>query len=126
MQVPDPGKRRIGLGRARKNNRIRCEHGEAIEVQQDYIMGCVPVPVRDRSRPQLCICQEKSTYLITFLQGRATNVLHGVPNGATYEKSLEALEDRFGDQHLAAAYHSQLKGRIQGVRESWEKFAAAI
>jgi hypothetical protein len=32
--------------------------------------------------------QEKSTYLITTLQGRATDMLHGVPEGATYEKTL--------------------------------------
>jgi hypothetical protein len=40
---------------------------------------------------------EKSTYMITALQGRATDVLHGVPKGATYEKPLVALVDRFGD-----------------------------
>jgi hypothetical protein len=48
----------------------------------------------------------KSTYLITALQGRATDVLHGVPKCAIYEETLEALEDRFGDQHLAADYGS--------------------
>jgi hypothetical protein len=40
--------------------------------------------------------QEISTYLITALQGRAKDVLHRVPKGATYEETLE-------DQHLAAA-----------------------
>jgi hypothetical protein len=43
-------------------------------------------------------CLEKSTYLITALQGRATDVLHGVPKGATYEKSLEDQEDSFWPQ----------------------------
>jgi hypothetical protein len=57
--------------------------------------------------------QEKSTYLITTLQGRATDVLHGVPKEATYEKTLEALEDLFRDQHLAAAFNQN-----QGPRES--------
>jgi hypothetical protein len=73
-----------------------------------------------------CTCQDNSTYLITVLQGRATNVLHGVTKGATCEETLEALEDRFGDQHLAAAYHSKQKPRIQGVEESLEKFSTAI
>jgi hypothetical protein len=50
--------------------------------------------------------QEKSTYLIIALQGRATDVLDGVPKGATYQETLEALEDCFRDQHFAAAYHS--------------------
>jgi hypothetical protein len=40
--------------------------------------------------------------LIIF-QGWATDMLHGVPKEVTYEETLEALEDRFGDQHLAAA-----------------------
>jgi hypothetical protein len=44
-----------------------------------------------------CTRLKKSTYLITALQGRATNVLHGVPKAATYEETHEALEDRFGD-----------------------------
>jgi hypothetical protein len=47
--------------------------------------------------------QEKSTYLITALQGQNTNVLHGVLKGATYEETLVALEDRFGDQILTTA-----------------------
>jgi hypothetical protein len=58
--------------------------------------------------------------LITAMQGRATNVLHGVPKRATYEEILKALEKDFGNQYLAAAYWSQLK---QGPRVSeipWE------
>jgi hypothetical protein len=49
---------------------------------------------------------EKSTYLITALHVRATDVLHGVLKFVTYEETLEGLEDPFGDQHLAAAYRS--------------------
>jgi hypothetical protein len=49
-------------------------------------------------------------------------VLHGVPKGTTYEKTLEALED----QDLADAYCSQLKTRAQGVGESFQEFATAI
>jgi hypothetical protein len=49
-----------------------------------------------------CTHQEKSTYLITALKGRAADVLLGIPKNATYEEILQALEDRFGDQHFAA------------------------
>jgi hypothetical protein len=70
--------------------------------------------------------QEKSTYLITALRGQAADVLHGIPINATYQKTLQALEDRFGDQHLAAAYRSQLKARTQRARESLQEFATAI
>jgi hypothetical protein len=70
--------------------------------------------------------QEKSTYLIAALQCRATDVLHGVPKGATYNETLESLEDRFGDQHLAAAYCSQQKLRNQGVGEFLQEFATAV
>jgi hypothetical protein len=69
---------------------------------------------------------EKSIYLITAMQGHATHELHGVLKKATYEETLGALEDRFGDQHLAAAYRSQLKSRTQGVGESLQEFATAI
>jgi hypothetical protein len=53
-------------------------------------------------------------------------VLHGIPTGATYEETLQALEDRFGDQHFAAAYRSQLKARKQEAGESLRDFATAI
>jgi hypothetical protein len=71
-------------------------------------------------------CQKNYTYLITALQGRAGNVLHGIPTSATYEETLQALEDRFGDQHFAAAYRSQLKARKQEAGESLRDFATAI
>jgi hypothetical protein len=48
-------------------------------------------------------------YLITALQGRAAEVLYGIPINATYEETLQTLEDRFGDEHLTVAYRSQLK-----------------
>jgi hypothetical protein len=69
---------------------------------------------------------EKSTYLIIVLQGCANNVLHGVPKGATYEEIPKALEDRFWDRHLDAAYRSQLKLRAQGVRESLQEFETGL
>jgi hypothetical protein len=40
---------------------------------------------------------ERATYLIAALRGRASDVLHGVQKGATYDETLEDLEDRFGD-----------------------------
>jgi hypothetical protein len=70
--------------------------------------------------------QEKSTYLITALQGRAADVIHGIPINATYEATLQTLEDRFGDEHFAVAYRSQLNSRRQRAGESWQEFAIAI
>jgi hypothetical protein len=35
-------------------------------------------------------------------QGRATDMLHGIPRKATYYETLLALEDCFEDQHFAA------------------------
>jgi hypothetical protein len=70
--------------------------------------------------------QERSTYLIAALHGRATDVLHEDPKGETFDETLEALEDRFGDQHLAAAYRSQLKIRTQGFGESFQEFVTAV
>jgi hypothetical protein len=70
--------------------------------------------------------REKSTYLITALKGRAADVLHGIPTSTTYEDTLQALEDRFGDQYFAAAYRCQLTTRTQKARESLQDFATAI
>jgi hypothetical protein len=58
---------------------------------------------------------EKSTYLITAWQSWATDVLHGVPKGATYDETLEALEDRFKEKHRPVMYRCRLKPRIQDV-----------
>jgi hypothetical protein len=71
-------------------------------------------------------CQDKYTYLISTLQGRVTEVLQGVPKGATYEETLEALEDRFGDQHLASTYCSQLKTRTPGVGKPFQESVTAV
>jgi hypothetical protein len=57
--------------------------------------------------------RERAKYLIAAVQGRVSNVLHGVSKGAPYEETPEALEDRFRDQHLAAAYRRQLKTRTK-------------
>jgi hypothetical protein len=51
---------------------------------------------------------EKSMYLITELKNQAADVLYGIPTNTTYEGTLQALEDQFGDQHFGAAYRCQL------------------
>jgi hypothetical protein len=68
----------------------------------------------------------KSTYLITALKGRAADVLYGIPTNTTYEETLRALEDRFGDQRFSAAYRCQLTSRTQKTGESLQDFATAI
>jgi hypothetical protein len=70
--------------------------------------------------------KEKSMYLITALKGRATDVLHSIPTNTTYERTLQALEDRFGDQHFPAAYRCQLTTRTQEAGESLQDVATAI
>jgi hypothetical protein len=42
------------------------------------------------------------------------------------KETFEALEDRFGDQHLATAHHTQLKPRTQCVGESLKEFAIPV
>jgi hypothetical protein len=65
-------------------------------------------------------------YLITGLKGWAADVLYGIPTSTTYEKTLQALEDRFGDQNFSAAYRCQLTSRTQKAGESLQDFATAI
>jgi hypothetical protein len=57
--------------------------------------------------------REKSTYLITALKGRAADMLPGIPTNTIYGDTLQELEDRFRDQHFAAAYRCQLTTRTQ-------------
>jgi hypothetical protein len=66
------------------------------------------------------------TYLITALKGRAADLLPGIPTNTSYGDTLQALEDRFGDQHFAAAYRCQLTTRKQKAGESLQDFATAI
>jgi hypothetical protein len=62
--------------------------------------------------------------LITVLQSRPNDVLHGIPKGATYEETLQALEDRFGDQEFSATYRRQV--RTQRAGEFLQKFVTVI
>jgi hypothetical protein len=70
--------------------------------------------------------REKSTYLITALKGREADVLPGIPTNTTYENTLQALEDRFGDKHFDVAYPCQARTRTQKAGESMQDFATAI
>jgi alcohol dehydrogenase class IV len=60
----------------------------------------------------------KATHLLAALQGQALDIPHGVPKEVTYEETVEALEDCFGYQRMATAYHSQLKTRTQHIGKS--------
>jgi hypothetical protein len=59
----------------------------------------------------------KAMHLVAHLKLWASNVLHGAPKGAMYEETIEALEDRFGNQHLATGYGNQLRTRNQNDGE---------
>jgi hypothetical protein len=89
-------------------------------------MGHVQATVRDCSRAQLLDMPGEIHTLDHLARTGHQHVLHRVPKGATYEEILEALEDRFGDQHMATAYHIQLKSGTQGVRESLQEFITAV
>jgi hypothetical protein len=70
--------------------------------------------------------REKSSYLITALKGRAADELPGIPTNTTYENTLQALEDRLGDQHFAIVYRCQVTTRTQKAGESLQDFATAF
>jgi hypothetical protein len=68
----------------------------------------------------------EASHLLSVLQGQAADVLHSVPAEASYEVVVGALQDRFGDHQLAAAYRSYLKARLRTSGETVQEFAAAI
>jgi hypothetical protein len=70
--------------------------------------------------------REKAAHILSVLQGQAADVLHSVPAGASYEDIVWALQDRFGDHKLAAAYRSRLKARVQTGGKKLQEFAAAV
>jgi hypothetical protein len=67
-------------------------------------------------------CQNKSTYLITALQGWATDMLHGVPKSTAYEETWRSTSET----STLPPRISQLKTRTQGVTESSQEFTTAI
>jgi hypothetical protein len=68
----------------------------------------------------------KATHMLAEMRGRSSDVLRGRSKGATYEKTAEALEDRFRDQNLVADYRNQLKTWIKILGESLQEFSCAI
>jgi hypothetical protein len=70
--------------------------------------------------------REKAGHLLSVLQGQAADVLHSVPAEESYEDIVGALQDRFGDHQLAAAYRSHLKARVQTGGETLQEFTAAV
>jgi hypothetical protein len=51
---------------------------------------------------------------------------YSVPAGASYEDIVGALQDRFREHQLAAAYQSHLKARVPTGGETLQEFAAAV
>jgi hypothetical protein len=64
---------------------------------------------------------EKATYLIAGYPHSTWR-----PYWSDVRRETEALDNRYSDHHLEAAFHSQLKRRTQLVGESLQEFADAI
>jgi hypothetical protein len=43
-----------------------------------------------------------------------------------YEKTIEVLEGRSADEHLATAYHTQLKTKTKIISESLQEFTTTV
>jgi hypothetical protein len=60
---------------------------------------------------------DKAAYLIAALNEPAAHTVHSVPTEATNEEIIAVLENRYGNHHLAEAFHAQLRRRVQHVGE---------
>jgi hypothetical protein len=69
---------------------------------------------------------DKAAYLIAAMNEPATHILHSVPTGMPYEEITAVLENRYGDHHLAEAFHTQLRRKVQHTGESVQESAVAI
>jgi hypothetical protein len=70
--------------------------------------------------------REKAANFRNVLQDQADGILHSVSGEALYEDIVGALQDRFGDHQLAAAYRSQLNVILQTSGETLQDFDAAV
>jgi hypothetical protein len=90
-------------------------------------MGSAPIAIQDNRRAQLLDAQRKSNILDTRLKyASCPHSLHGIPTGATYEEDTESLENHHGDHHLEGAFHPQVKGWTQLIRQFLQESATAI
>jgi hypothetical protein len=95
-RVPHAVERIRGPGRAQKRNRNGRGYGEAPNFYGTTTWAVFRRQFETVEGHNCWTHLEKFVYLITSLQGRATDMLHGVPKGASYEETIEAWEDRFG------------------------------
>ncbi|XP_050517675.1 golgin subfamily A member 3-like [Diabrotica virgifera virgifera] len=70
---------------------------------------------------------EMAASLVVSLRGQAATVLQFLPQDApNYTSLVQALETRYGQQHLKQVFQSQLKVRYQKHNESLQEFEADI
>ncbi|XP_050516494.1 uncharacterized protein LOC126891361 [Diabrotica virgifera virgifera] len=71
--------------------------------------------------------REMSASLVVSLRGQAATDLQFLPQDSpSYDSLVQALETRYGQQHLKQVFQSQLKVRYQKHNESLQEFEADI
>ncbi|XP_050519006.1 uncharacterized protein LOC126893105 [Diabrotica virgifera virgifera] len=71
--------------------------------------------------------REMAASLVVSLRGQAATVLQFLPQDSpSYDSLVQALETRYGQQHLKQVFQSQLKVRYQKHNESLQEFEADI
>ncbi|XP_055871211.1 uncharacterized protein LOC129923598 [Biomphalaria glabrata] len=70
--------------------------------------------------------EEKATALVLALRGKASEVLQSIPNQQDYAVLVQAMELRYGDEHLQEVYRVQLKTRQQRVSETLQELKTDI
>jgi hypothetical protein len=85
----------------------------------------VPAPVRDCSGAQPVVGEGEIHEINHSPERPGGRRAIRYPTNTIYEDTLQALEDRFGDQHFAAAYRCQLTTRTPKAGESLQDFAKA-
>lgn len=70
--------------------------------------------------------EEKATALVIALRGQASELLQTIPNQDDYDALVNALELRYGNEHLQEVYRVQLKARQQKSGETLQELEADI
>ncbi|XP_055890394.1 uncharacterized protein LOC129927167 [Biomphalaria glabrata] len=70
--------------------------------------------------------EEKATALVLSLRGKASELLQSLPNQQDLAALVQAMELRYGDEHLQEVYRVQLKTRQQRPDETLQELETDI
>ena len=106
-------------------------HGRSRKIKPPVFDGLVPWAVfrhqfETAARHNGWTEEEKATELIMVLQGKAADLLQTMLGCQEYQKLVDTMERRFGNNHMQEVYRNELKSRIQKQGETLQELEADV